>query len=196
MVEPRREAAVGRLRIAALAIVVMAASAPAGAQTPYRGLLTAHLGVAAGGDQRGSRVSSGAALAVLEERGLGAEVDFGFSGNLDDARFDRGHLRAVMVNVLGVLPLDLPIRPYVTGGVGLLHVHAAVRPDEPGTSRLDVGFNAGVGGLYEVNEFVSLRGDLRYFRHLDRHEDLVTIAEGFLDYWRTSVGVAFTWPLR
>lgn len=186
----------GRLRIAALVIGMMAAAAPAWAQTPYSGLLTGHLGVASGGDQRGGRVSSGAAIAVLEERGLGAEVDFGFSGNLDDTRFDRGHLRSLMVNLLGALPTGMRIRPYLTGGVGLLHVHAATRPDDPGVSRLDFGFNAGAGAFYEVNEFVSLRGDVRYIRNLDRHEDLAGIADGFLDYWRTSVGVSFTWPLR
>jgi hypothetical protein len=46
------------------------------------------------------------------------------------------------------------------------------------------------------DDATGVRGDVRYFRYLQRHDDLPLRDNGFFDYWRTSIGVTFAWPIR
>jgi len=40
-----------------------------------------------------------------------------------------------------------------------------------------------------------VRGDVRYFRFLESHPDLLLTSNGF-DFWRVSIGATFSWPIR
>ena len=183
-----------RLRLALTLLGVLAAGV-AEAQPPlYVGMLTPHIGAASGGDVRDKAVTPGISLAVLDGSGLGVEVDAGHSRKVDDSLFSESAITSVMVNALGMWTGSL-VRPLVVAGVGLLRVRTALAGTEP-TSRTDWGFNAGAGATYMFNEEFGVRGDVRYFRYFQRHADLPLRDNGFFDYWRTSVGVTLSWPIR
>jgi hypothetical protein len=89
----------------------------------------------------------------------------------------------------------LGVRPYVSGGFGLLRLNV----DEAGAlleglSRNDFGVNAGGGVILSIAPSFAVRGDVRYFRSLrsaGEDDDLAGTGFEFADfrYWRGSVGV-------
>ena len=161
----------------------------------YYGMLTPHIGTSAGGDISERGVTPGVSLAVVDSGGLGAEIDLGHSRRVDADRFSESAVTSLMVNFVGMWT-SLPVRPFVVAGAGLLRVRTETPDDSVLTSRTDLGFNAGACALYVFNDIVGIRGDVRYFRYFQRHDDLPLTDNGFFDYWRTSVGVTLSWPIR
>jgi opacity protein-like surface antigen len=150
----------------ALTVVGVCWAAVAAAQPPiYAGLLTGHLGATTGGDARSAALTPGASIAVIDANGLGAELDLGHAREFDDERFAESGITTLMVNVLGMVPSGT-WRPFVAGGVGLMRVRASLGDGQTLASKTDWGFNAGAGLLYELNEAVGIRGDVRYFRYV------------------------------
>lgn len=104
---------------------------------------------------------------------------------------------ALMGNVVLATPRNwnrYGLRPYVSGGLGLLHAsRAAVQNVLP--INLDLlGMNLGGGAVGFVSDRVGLRFDLRYFRKIEGPEEdtldpPVSIGPIRLRYWTTSVGV-------
>jgi opacity protein-like surface antigen len=172
-----REIVVVRLRLALTMVGVLTASAAAAQQPLYTGIITPYLGAAAGGDVEGRGVTPGASMAVLDNNGLGAELDV-------------GHTREI-----GMWRISA-VRPFVVAGAGLLRVRAELPVMGLVTSRTDWAFDAGAGVQYMFDDAIGVRGDVRYFRYLQRHDDLPLRDNGFFDYWRTSIGVTFAWPIR
>lgn len=190
-----REIVVVRLRLALTMVGVLTASA-AGAQQPlYTGIITPYLGAAAGGDVEGRGVTPGASMAVLDNNGLGAELDVGHTREIDETLFSESAITSVMVNVIGMWRISA-VRPFVVAGAGLLRVRAELPVVGLVTSRTDWAFDAGAGVQYMFDDAIGVRGDVRYFRYLQRHDDLPLRDSGFFDYWRTSIGVTFAWPIR
>jgi hypothetical protein len=86
------------------------------------------------------------------------------------------------------------LRPYVSGGAGLLHASLSRALDPFPTNLNLVGMNLGGGAVGFVSDRIGLRFDLRYFRkiHGPNEEDLefpVSIGPIRLRYWTTSLGV-------
>jgi opacity protein-like surface antigen len=180
----------------ALIVASTLTSAVAHAQPAlYTGMLTAHVGASSGGDIRNRGVTPGASLAVIDSNGIGAELDLGHSRRVDADRFAESAITSLMVNAMGMWTRPI-VRPFVVAGAGLLRVRAETPASGLVISRTDWAFNAGAGALYTVNEFVGVRGDVRYFRYFQRHPDLPLLDNGFFDYWRTSVGVTLSWSIR
>ncbi len=178
-----------------LAIVILLPAGTVAQSAIYTGMLTPHVGAAHSGDIEDSGVTPGMSLTVVELGRLGAELDLSHALQFDDSRFAESGITSLMINVLGMSP-DETARPFVVAGVGLLRVRASLADGESIASRTDWGFNAGGGLLYMVNEAVGIRGDVRYFRYFQRHDDLPLVDDGYFDFWRTSVGVTFAWPIR
>jgi opacity protein-like surface antigen len=131
---------------------------------------------------------------------IGGEVAFGYSpsfwGNQND--FGNNSVIDLMGNLIVGVPVGgthgAGIRPFVTGGIGLL------RTQIDGGSFTNVsadnnmlGWNAGGGVMGYFNNHVGLRGDIRYTRGF---EDLATginvidrIDGNQLHYWRLQAGV-------
>ena len=91
------------------------------------------------------------------------------------------------------------LRPFLSGGIGLLH---ASRTDAQNLTPVDLnllGMNLGGGAVGFLSDRVGLRFDLRYFRNIQgvNPEDLevpVTLPVGSpvrLRYWTISAGVVF-----
>jgi opacity protein-like surface antigen len=195
MAATRGEDIVDRVRLGVVVVVLLSAETADAQSAFYTGMFTPHVGIAHSGDVREGGLTPGASLAVVEVGGLGVELDLAHTRDFDDTRFAESGITTLMVNALGMFPHER-VRPFGLAGVGLLRVRAALDEGEPIASRTDWGFSAGGGLLYMVNEAVGIRGDVRYFRYFQRHEDLPLLESGFFDFWRTSVGVTLSWPIR
>ena len=102
---------------------------------------------------------------------------------------------AIMGNVVLTTPRswnEYGLRPFVSGGVGLLRATATDSPEIfPVNSNL-LGYNIGGGAVGFLSDRVGLRFDLRYFRNLKSSEDTENaIGPVHLSYWNATVGVVF-----
>lgn len=181
--------------ILGLAVLLPFGAAASAQPAPFTGTLTGHIGAASGGAVRDAAGAAGASLAVLDTHGLGPELDFGHAGGFDSARFADSGVTSLMLGVMVMYPHP-DIRPFVTLGAGVLRVRADDVADRQAISRTDAAFAAGAGVLYMLSEVLGVRGDVRYFRFFDRHLDVPVGNGGVFDYWRTSLGVTYSWPIR
>jgi hypothetical protein len=135
---------------------------------------------------------------------IGGELDFGYSPSFfgDKTLFGNNTVIDVMANVIVGIPVGgqhgAGIRPYVTGGVGLLRTQI-----DGGTlgnissSSNGAGWNAGGGVMGYFAQHIGLRGDLRYLRGFKETD--FGLPSGFptsdnlsaLKFWRASIGVVF-----
>ena len=186
----------GRSRLIALFLAVACANAAAAsAQAMYTGLLTVHIGPAQGGDVGDASRTWGGSLAVVDENGVSAELDIAHTDTIDEDFFSDGSVTSFMLNFGMIYPKG-QFRPFAHLGAGVLNVRTAYIEDQETTGHTEAGWNAG-GGLFVVlNDYLSLRGDVRYFRLFTRPSELALRDSGFFDYWRTTIGATFTWPMR
>jgi opacity protein-like surface antigen len=158
-------------------------------------MLTGHIGAARGGDVNDATKAIGGSLAVIDRSCYGAEIDICHTGSFYEEFYADSSVTSFTLNFIAVYPQGR-FRPFVNVGAGLFRLRTALAVDQPVVGSTETGWDAGAGLFYTVNEFLSVRGDLRYFRLFERPENLVLRDAGFFDYWRTSVGATFTWPIR
>jgi hypothetical protein len=189
---------VRRRLIAVLVCFVLPAAAEAQiAKTGFTGFVTGFIGPSLGGDIDDAGWTPGAAIAIVDPNGLGVEIDVSHVRTFNAPRFVESGITTLTVNVAGVWTDETAfIRPYVSGGGGLLRARACVSDCRSAVSRTEVGVDVGGGAYVLINELVGVRGDVRYFRFLERHPDLPLTSSGFFDFWRLSVGATFSWPIR
>lgn len=197
----------------ALALVVFA-GVPSRASADW--LFTPYIGVNWGGtagfsdvlgdfeDEFERRVNFGGSVAWMGAGIVGFEVDFGFSPNFfenttgdADFQFGDSNVTTLMANAVVGAPFGgqsgAGVRPYVSGGVGLIRS----KIDDPGdlfnVNSNDFGLNVGGGVAGFFTDNVGLRGDIRYFRSLQDNEpdDEFDVALGSFSFWRGTVGVTF-----
>jgi opacity protein-like surface antigen len=146
------------------------------------------------------KLNYGASLAFVGSGAVGFEFDFGYSPNFfradtGDSGIDfvgDGNVTTAMVNLVVGAPHG-GVRPYVSGGVGLIKS----KVDDIGQffgsiDSTDFGFNAGagLGGFFSEN--VGLRGDIRFFRSVhDSSADGIDLELGQFKFWRGTVGITF-----
>lgn len=183
----RRTVLVG---LALLAITAVDARAQQGAGS-FTGFLTGHVGAVTGGDLSDPRATLGASVAVHEETGWGAEIDFGNTSNVLAGR-QILDVTSWMVNAALVRPKGL-IRPFGLGGAGVLQVNGCDSPCNIPARTFDFGLNVGGGTYVALGDVVALRGDVRYFWASADHADLRR-PDNF-NYWRISFGATFMWAL-
>ena len=184
-----------RLRVVLVGAVLSFAATGEAQQTTFTGTITAHAGAAHGGDVRGRPLTLGASMAVVDDRGVGAELDVAHTGDFDPVLFADSSVTSVMLNVIGMYPHEW-FQPFVNVGAGVLRLRTAIFQGQELTGRTDVAFNAGAGLQVMFDELLGVRGDVRYFRYFQHHADLPLIDGGLFDYWRTSIGVTLAWPIR
>lgn len=175
----------------------MAAATAAEAQliAPFTGVLSGHLGVAASGDVRGAAPVVGASMLVVDDSGIGVEVDAGHNSDFNDQRFSDSSITTVTLNLVYLYPHDL-LRPFISGGAGVVRLRAAFPGQASAQTQTDTSWSVGGGVLYMWNEALGLRGELRYFRQFGRQNTLPLGANGALNFIRSSIGVTYSWPLR
>jgi opacity protein-like surface antigen len=98
----------------------------------------------------------------------------------------------LMGNLIVGAPMGA-VRPYASGGVGLIRQRANdVGQFFDTITNNDFGFNIGAGVMGFMNDRVGVRGDIRYFCAVhDSDPDGVDLDLGDFKFWRGTVGVTF-----
>lgn len=178
-------------RIVAAFVTTAAISVPARAET----LFTPWVGVNTGTRNVSRVIDFGASVGTTAAGVIGVDFDFGYSPDFFGNSLN-SYVLTTMGNVTVGIPFDRAgaagIRPYLTGGVGL--IRARIESPLPGVSFAsnDVGVNFGGGVMGFLGEHVGVRGDLRYIRSLEDNNSTNPFSQfdlTHLHYWRTSFGV-------
>jgi len=135
---------------------------------------------------------------------VGFDVDFNHTPNFFEPKdatnttelFGSNNVTSLMGNLLIGAPIGGQkgggVRPYVSGGIGLLKSNVPGASDFLTISSNDFGMNFGFGAHVFASDHVGFRGDVRYLRSLQKNDSTVTnFALGNFDFWRWTVGVTF-----
>lgn len=202
-----------RCRILGLITTIVLAPTPAAADW----LLSPFVGMRFGADstlffdfEQGAEKRKfvwGLSAGLLTDGIFGLEVDFGyipgfFQGAPPEGEETEASSRAVTLtgNVLIVAPLGATgygLRPYATGGLGLLHASSRALP--PGDVLLidfnTLALNIGGGAIGPVSPRSSIRFDVRHYRSIRTDQDEPVNAPGTqLTFWRATIGLTFRFP--
>jgi Outer membrane protein beta-barrel domain len=206
--------ALRKLAIASALVLTVCAAAPAKASADW--MFTPFIGMNWGGtaaftdslgdfeDKFEQRMNFGAGLSWMGAGALGFEVDFGFSPNFfanttGDSNFEFGdsNVTTLMANLKVGAPFGGQhgggIRPYASGGLGLIKT----RIDDPDqlfdVNSTDWGLNVGGGVAGFFSDNIGVQGDVRYFRSLqdNQPDNEFDVALGSFSFWRGTVGVVF-----
>jgi hypothetical protein len=138
----------------------------------------------------------GGGAAWLSDQVLGVEADFAmvpgfFENSSVEGLITGSRVTTLTGNVLAALPLSVSresLRPYVTGGLGLIHATAEdfIDLNESGGNWL--GFQVGAGAIGLISERTGVRFDLRHSRALSRDTTLRGERASKLSFWRATVG--------
>lgn len=177
------------------AIAVLGAAAPVAAQTEDS-MFAPFAGVTFGGDTQKKGATFGFSTAYIAETNWGAEFDVGYVTDFNDRDFESTSIATAMINLMTAprLPWTKRVRPYAVAGLGLIRARGCSRPNcVTEFSRTDLGIDLGGGAIVPFNDVLGVRGDLRYFRYAQIHQDLPRTGNGPFDFWRLSVAGVFTW---
>lgn len=145
-----------------------------------------------------TKLTFGGSLGVGGEGMLGLEADFGYSPRF----FERGdssglvarsNVTTLMGNVIVAAPLSVTresLRPFILGGLGLIHVGIQDVADVFQVDRNLLGVTVGGGASGALTDEASLRIDLRYLTALGSGDPgTVGFGRTRLSFWRATVGV-------
>lgn len=143
------------------------------------------------------RLSYGATLGWMGAGVIGFEADFGYSPNFFRADDNSSNFNLVgdgnVTTLMGNLVIGAPlgaVRPYASGGVGLLKSKVDSAGQFLDASRNDLGYDLGAGVMGFFGGNVGLRGDVRYFRSLQSNDpDGVDFSLGSFKFWRGTLGL-------
>jgi Outer membrane protein beta-barrel domain len=133
---------------------------------------------------------------------IGGELDFGFSPSFFGTRNTFGNNSVIdfMGNVIVGVPIGgthgAGVRPFLTGGLGLLRtqIDGGTFTDIRSSNNM-FGWNLGAGVMGYFNDHVGLRGDVKYLRGFEDTRTGINIidtnAPGQFHFWRAAVGVVF-----
>jgi opacity protein-like surface antigen len=123
------------------------------------------LGVAFDNDGDASLALAGAVdYYVTPEFALEGELGHVFDTAPDDANVDAS-LTTAHASVLYIF--DAALRPYVAAGIGAGHYSVEVTRPQATFDTTEIGFNLGAGVIYPLDSRLGVRGDFRYFKHID-----------------------------
>jgi hypothetical protein len=130
---------------------------------------------------------------------VGFEVDFGrtkeFFGDNDE--LGDNSMTTLMFNLVVSAPVDrggAGVRPYASGGVGLLKARVDSAGDLLDIDSNDFGVDLGFGVIGFVSRGLGFRGDIRYFRNLSSGDEeteglLPELDLGDFSFWRGTIGL-------
>ena len=190
------------MRRALKAFVMAAAVALVAAPTQARaeGFVTPWVGSNWGSDIVNGRAAFGVNAGYMGAGIIGGEVDFGYSPSFFGTQNDFGH--NTVIDLMGNVIIGAPIggtrgravKPFVTGGVGLLRtqIDGGTLANVSSSNNM-FGWNAGFGVMGYLSDHVGLRGDLRYLRGFEDLKTGNTVIDlngnNNLRFWRLSGGV-------
>ena len=190
------------MRRAIKALILTAAVGLVAAPSPARaeGFVVPWVGANWGS---GNNIDSGRAAFGINAGGMGAgiiggEVAFGYSPSFFGTQNDFGNntVLDLMGNVIVGVPVGgtrgAGIRPFVSGGVGLIRTQIdGGTLAQVSSSNNMFGWNLGGGVMGYFSDHIGLRGDLRYTRGFEdlNTGNIVLDSNNQLKYWRFTAGV-------
>lgn len=207
------------LRSGLVLVFVTALARPASADW----LLTPYLGIVFGGaantvdidtldEAFEQRSNFGASLTGSAGGVFGFEVDFSYTPNFlqlteGGEDFEFFNVDSSMTTLMGNVVIGIPIggtsgggvRPYVTGGAGLMRANVKFEDLFEDLSTNELGVNVGGGVHIFFGDNIGIRGDLRYFRAIQQDDEdafdddfgVGDLSLSDFDYWRGTIGVTF-----
>ncbi|MGH8639500.1 MAG: outer membrane beta-barrel protein, partial [Burkholderiales bacterium] len=180
-----------KLAITSALAVMVFAGAPSKASADW--LFTPYIGMNWGGsadftdfagdfnDEFEQKMNFGASLSWMGAGALGFEVDFGYSPNFfqntvgdDDFEFGDSNVTTLMANLKVGAPFGGQsgggIRPYASGGLGIIKSRIDDVDDLFEVDSTDWGLNVGGGVAGFFSDNLGVQGDVRYFRSLQDNE--------------------------
>jgi opacity protein-like surface antigen len=153
-------------------------------------------------DEFANKINFGVALTYMGAGIFGFEIDLAYAPEFfepNDEDFDiidESNLTTLMFNLVLGAPIGGQtgpgVRPYGSGGVGLVRSQAESLTDVFDVDSNSFGFNIGGGVIGFFSNNFGIKGDLRYFRSLtDLSDDDVNVDLGTFRFWRGSGGVVF-----
>jgi opacity protein-like surface antigen len=124
---------------------------------------------------------------------LGFELDVSYAkGFFGEAPGYSSSVLTVMSNVL-LGPQIGPVRPYGTGGVGLIKSHVSTDPAVLfDSTNNQFGWNIGGGAMIFFTDNIGVRGDIRHFHAFQNLEILgFPLSDTKLDFARASAALVF-----
>jgi hypothetical protein len=125
---------------------------------------------------------------------LGFEVDFGHTSGFfgtDSLTVESSGVTSLMGNVVVAVPKSVTgesLRPYASGGFGVVRASTTAVVDALSFHRNLPGFNVGGGVFGFVSRRSGLQWDVRYFRGTGKGEqDGIAFGSTRLSYWRASM---------
>ena len=184
-------------RVSVMILLVATIAVVAPTQARAEGFVSPWLGVNFGHDPAEGRAAFGAGAGYMGAGVFGAEFDFGYSPHFFGTENDFGNnnVMTAMGNIIIGIPIGGTsgggVRPYVTGGIGLIRTDINGIFSDDSFSNNDFGFNLGAGVMGFFNDHFGMRGDLRYFRNANDNvdDDELDLDLGGFDFWRAYVGL-------
>ena len=172
------------IRVLPLLLAFFLTATAARAQSPLAfdtWTVTPFVGVALDPDADPSLTLAGAAAFPLTEvLALEGELGHVFDMAPDDRDVDSS-LTTVHASLLAFFESDFVLTPYLAAGLGIGKFSHEVSSPRFDINATEIGFNLGAGATYQVDDPVWVRGDFRYFKHIDNLPST----------WRFAVGVTF-----
>jgi opacity protein-like surface antigen len=179
------------------ALAVLLAAAPARADWFVSPLVGGNFGGDTNDDSR--KAPFGVSFGYMGAGIIGAEAQLMYTPSFfgDRDLIGTNNVFSLMGNVIVGAPLggERQVRPYVSGGLGLLRSRiGGDATDLFDVTENDFGMNVGAGVMGFFSQHVGLRGDIRYFRSLNGDNlllDGIPLSGDRFDYWQATGGVAF-----
>jgi hypothetical protein len=195
------------MRSVLLVVAVIAAAFSLDPATAHaQGYLTPSLGVTFGNPSAQGRADFVADLGwIPRTEPLGVELDVTYAPSFfgNQGPYGQNSVTTVMGNVVLAgggggrssffAPSRSATRPYVSGGIGILHEVVTTPLPVNKISNNDLGLNLGFGLMAFTRRPFGVRGDLRYFRDLVNNGsgNTANIDFGSFHFWRAGIGVIF-----
>lgn len=146
-----------------------------------------------------TKLTLGGAAGIVGEGLFGAETELGYSPRFferaNGSLIARSNVLTLMGNVIITAPRALTgysLRPFVSGGGGLIHVGIQDVANILSVSENLFGVNVGGGAVGVLTPRTSVRFDLRFFKSVTKGDaQNVVVAGPGISFWRASVGLAF-----
>jgi len=125
---------------------------------------------------------------------VGFELDISYAKDFFGAAPGFSSSVLTLMSDVIVGPQIGPVRPYVTGGVGLIKSHVSAEAASLlDSSNNDFGWNIGGGAMVFLGEHIGVRGDIRHF-HAFQNLDILGfgLSDTKLDFGRASAALVFS----
>lgn len=153
-----------------------------------------------GGGAKVKHWTFGVSGALLSDQIFGVEADFSWVPDFfeGDDPFDLvsdSRVTTLFGNVIAAAPLVVTresLRPYVIGGLGLVHANPSDLVGLDAGARNSLGLQLGGGAIGLITDRTGIRFDLRQTRTVGRsRNDLTGVSGTKLSFWRATIGVTF-----